>query len=81
MVSSGTRSFAIRSNSTLSILALLEAKAYLAADAGRTENLQVFLRIQAPPRQRDNVVELKVLRSATMLALAIVAIKDVLSNL
>ena len=43
--------------------------------------MQVFLRIQAAPRQRDNVVELKVLRSATMLALAIVAIKDVLSNL
>lgn len=43
--------------------------------------MQVFLRIQAAPRQRDDVVERKVLRSATMLALTIVAIKDVLSNL
>jgi hypothetical protein len=59
----------LRSNSTLSILALLDATAYLAADAGRTKHLQVFLRIQAAPRQGDNVVELKVLRSATMLVL------------
>lgn len=81
LVSLGTRSFAIRSNSTLSILALLDATVSLATDARCTKNLQVFLRIQAAPRQRDNVVELKVLRSATMLAPATVVVTDVLSNL
>jgi hypothetical protein len=45
------------------------------------KELAGFLRIQAAPRQGDNVVELKVLRSATMLVLATVVVKDVLSNL
>ena len=44
-------------------------------------NLQILLRIRATPRQRDNVVELKLLRGATMSALVTVAVEYVLSNL
>ena len=71
----------IRSSSTPSILALLDASVSLASDAARTKNLQILLRIRATPSQRDDVVELKLLRGATVSALATVALKDVLSNL